>query len=67
MNQPLRSNRKSDSIISHVLVVHCIAMYFVQVTLASVVLMSFNQLNPITIYHKCKFKNYNNNKGPQGG
>ena len=44
MNQPLRSNRKSDSIISHVLVVHCIAMYFVQVTIASVVLMSFNQL-----------------------
>ena len=67
MNQPLRSNRKSDSIISHVLVVHCIAMYFVQVTLASVVLMSFNQLNPTTIHHKCKFKNNNNNKGPQGG
>ena len=37
-------------------------MYFVQVTLASVVLMSFNKLNPITIYHKCKLQKNNTKK-----
>ena len=53
MNQPLRSNRKSASIISATL--YCY-VFCAGITLASVFLMSFNQLNPISIYHKCKLQ-----------